>query len=112
MAARLTTHVLDTARGVPAAGVGIALFALDGDARTLLAQSVSNADGRTAEPLALALEPGMYELVFDVAAYFAAGGTPGFYDRIPVRFRIDAGATHYHVPLLVAPWGYATYRGS
>ena len=110
MAASLSTHVLDTARGVPAAGVGIALFALDGDARTLLAQRVTGRDGRTAEPIAPVLEPGLYELVFDVAAYFA--GTPGFYDQIPVRFRIDAGATHYHVPLLVAPWGYATYRGS
>lgn len=110
MAASLSTHVLDTARGVPAAGVAIALFALDGDARTLLAQRVSGFDGRTAKPIAAALEPGLYELVFDVAAYFAE--TPGFYDQIPVRFRIDAGATHYHVPLLVAPWGYATYRGS
>jgi 5-hydroxyisourate hydrolase len=111
MAASLSTHVLDTARGVPAAGISASrLFALDGDARTLLAQRVTGRDGRTAEPIATVLEPGLYELVFDVAAYFA--GTPSFYDRIPVRFRIDAGATHYHVPLLVAPWGYATYRGS
>jgi 5-hydroxyisourate hydrolase len=110
MAASLSTHVLDTARGVPAAGVGIALFALDGDARTLLAQRVTGRDGPTAEPIAPVLEPGLYELVFDVAAYFAE--TPSFYNRIPVRFRIDAGETHYHVPLLVAPWGYATYRGS
>jgi len=110
--ARLSTHVLDTARGAPAAGIGIALFALDGDLRTPLAQTVTNADGRTAEPIAAALEPGLYELVFDVASYFAGRGTPSFYDQIPVRFRIGAGESHYHVPLLVAPWGYATYRGS
>lgn len=112
MGATLSTHVLDTARGVPAAGVGVTLFALLGDARPVIARLVTGPDGRTTQPFAGPLEPGLYELVFEAGAYFAALGTGGFYDLIPVRFRIDAGETHYHVPLLLAPGGYTTYRGS
>ena len=114
MSGRLTTHVLDTARGVPAAGVLIELRR----GTHLLKTTRTNADGRTDEPLLAgeALEPGSYELVFHVGDYFAAEGLAAgehrFLDEVPVRFGVaDAGA-HYHVPLLVSPWSYSTYRGS
>jgi 5-hydroxyisourate hydrolase len=112
---RLTTHVLDTARGRPAAGVAIELWRLAGDQRTLVASMRTNADGRTGSPLLAgdALTAGVYELVFAVGAYFAdAGGAPPFLDRVPVRFGVADPAAHYHVPLLVSPWAYSTYRGS
>jgi len=122
MPGRLTTHVLDTARGRPGAGIRIDLFRLESDERVLLASAVANADGRTDAPLLAgeALLPGVYELVFAVGPYFAdlaAGGNDPmpsvpFLDTVPVRFGVaDAGA-HYHVPLLVSPWAYSTYRGS
>jgi 5-hydroxyisourate hydrolase len=118
MAGRLTTHVLDTARGRPAAGVAIELVRdPDGDRRTM-ASVETNADGRVDGSLLQgeAFETGSYELVFDVGAYFAGSGLdtgdPAFLGRVPVRFHVaDAGA-HYHVPLLVSPWSYSTYRGS
>ena len=106
MSGRLTTHVLDTARGRPAAGVPIELFRLD-DRRPLKAVA-TNADGRTDEPLLTALEVGRYELLFFVGAYFGEG----LFDEVPIRFRIDDPGAHYHVPLLVSPWSYSTYRGS
>ena len=106
----LTTHVLDTARGRPAAGVAVELARLDaGGARRVVAEARTNADGRTDAPLLTALEAGLYELVFDVGAYF---GGEGFLDRVPVRFRITDPDAHYHVPLLASPWAYSTYRGS
>jgi 5-hydroxyisourate hydrolase len=109
----LTTHVLDTAHGRPAAGVTIELARIsEGGDRAVLRTARTNADGRTDEPMLAAgrLEPGEYELVFGVGAYFAP--EPAFYDRVSVRFEVrDAGA-HHHVPLLVSPWGYSTYRGS
>ena len=118
MAGRLTTHVLDTARGVPGAGIAVALHRLDGDARSLVARAVTNANGRTDAPLLDGQDfvAGRYELMFATAAYFRAHGVvladPPFLDDIVLRFAIaDAGA-HYHVPLLVGPWSYATYRGS
>jgi hydroxyisourate hydrolase len=111
MAATLTTHVLDTARGVPAAGISVGLFALGGE-RTLLHVAITNADGRTDAPLATELAPGAYELVFAVMDYFARDGVATFFDEIPVRFVIAAGAPRYHVPLLLSPWSYSTYRGS
>ena len=107
----LTTHVLDTARGVPAQGISIALVSLEGERRTQLAQAVTNADGRTDAPLGQALRAGMYELVFSVAAYFERHGVDGFYQDIPIRFELDRPGK-YHVPLLLSPWGYSTYRGS
>ena len=110
MAATLTTHVLDTARGVPAAGISIGLFALGGE-RALLNVAVTNADGRTDAPLATELAPGPYELVFAVMDYFARDGVATFFDEIPVRFVLGDG-TRYHVPLLLSPWSYSTYRGS
>ena len=114
---RLTTHVLDTARGIPAAGLKIELYRLDGG-RSLVKTLVTNKDGRADAPLleGAALAPGPYELVFAVADYFRAAGAaladPPFLDAIPVRFAIADAAQHYHVPLLVSPYGYTTYRGS
>jgi 5-hydroxyisourate hydrolase len=106
----LTTHVLDVARGRPAAGVAITLSRVsDGE---VLARAVTNADGRTGAPLAAALPAGEYELVFAVGDYFGRGADPPFLDRVPVRFGIADPDAHYHVPLLVSPWAYSTYRGS
>jgi 5-hydroxyisourate hydrolase len=116
--AGLTTHVLDTAHGKPAAGVKIDLYSLSGDNRTLLLQATTNADGRTDQPLLAgpSFRPGTYELVFHVAGYFRSQGAAlaevPFVDAVPVRFGISDPAAHYHVPLLVSPWSYSTYRGS
>ena len=106
MSGRLTTHVLDTAHGRPAAGVPIELFRLD--ERRPLKAVATNADGRTDEPLLTALEVGRYELLFFVGGYFGEG----LFDEVPIRFRIEDPDAHYHVPLLVSPWSYSTYRGS
>jgi 5-hydroxyisourate hydrolase len=105
---RLTTHVLDIARGKPAAGIRIELYAGDG---TKLAETTTNADGRTDAPLLEdeKFKAGSYELVFHVGAHF---GTDAFFERIPIRFRIPDAAQHFHVPLLCSPWSYTTYRGS
>lgn len=116
---RLTTHVLDTASGRPAAGVAISLHAIapDGTAR-LLSSHVTNADGRCDAPIlsGATMQTGIYELVFEIGAYFEANGTalakPAFLDRIPLRFGLADADAHYHVPLLVSPYGYSTYRGS
>jgi len=112
MAATLSTHVLDLARGGPAVGVGIVLFAVAANERMHVAAAITNEDGRTDAPLAAALPAGTYELVFEVTDYFATRETPTFFDEITVRFRIDEGTERYHVPLLLSPWGYSTYRGS
>jgi 5-hydroxyisourate hydrolase len=100
----LTTHVLDISRGLPAAGVAVEL-ARAGD---VIATSITGADGRAV--LLDALEAGEYELRFAVGDHF--GGAPGFLDVVPVRFRVTEPGEHHHVPLLVAPGGYSTYRGS
>jgi len=115
---QLTTHVLDTARGCPAAGLRVELWFLDGLAHRLIATMCTNADGRTDKPLlaAGALRGGLYELVFGVGAYFRAQALalpePLFLDSVPVRFGVADPDAHYHVPLLVSPWSYSTYRGS
>ena len=108
---KLTTHVLDTAKGTPGAGIAVELYRLEGQAGTLLAKATTNRDGRTDAPLLEAekLRPGTYQLVFHVGAYF---GAQGFLDAVPIRFKIADAAAHYHVPLLCSPWGYTTYRGS
>jgi 5-hydroxyisourate hydrolase len=108
----VSTHVLDLARGIPAAGIEIVLTWIDGETRTPLARAVTNDDGRTDPMLAPGLRTGTFELVFGVGAYFAATGTSSFFDVIPVRFQIDEHSERYHVPLLLSPWGYSTYRGS
>jgi 5-hydroxyisourate hydrolase len=119
VSAGLTTHVLDTARGRPAVGVRIDVSVVEPDGRTRLLRTVTtNAEGRCDAPLLAAGEMTVasYELVFHVAAYFRAAGMalpdPPFYDRVPVRFAIAEPGSHYHVPLLVSPYGYVTYRGS
>jgi 5-hydroxyisourate hydrolase len=109
---KLTTHVLDTASGVPAAGIAISLHRIDGHERIPLGNATSDADGRTDAPLAEAPGTGCYELTFAVAEYFATRGIAAFYDEIKVRFLIDDTERNYHVPLLLNPWGYSTYRGS
>ncbi len=119
MAGRLTTHVLDTMHGRPAADVIIHLWRLDeGEGRELLKTVRTNANGRTEEPLLVDTEfvVGRYELVFVVGAYFAAlqvaTSSPSFLDEVPVRFGLADPDAHYHVPLLISPWSYSTYRGS
>lgn len=113
---RLTTHVLDTAAGKPAVGLRVTFRALDGAPGQTI-EAVTNQDGRLDKPLleGVAFKPGQYELVFHVGDYFRAQGMtladPAFLDIVPIRFGI-ADESHYHVPLLVSPYGYSTYRGS
>ena len=115
---RLTTHVLDTARGRPAAGLALRLYRLEADGRRLLGSAVTNADGRTDGPLLEggAFAAGVYEIEFEAGAYHRAaapaGADPPFLDRVPVRFGISDAGANYHVPLLLSPFGYSTYRGS
>ena len=114
---RLTTHVLDTALGKPAEGVKIALYKLSGNSHQKIAETVTNADGRTDAPILPddMFDTGTYELVFFAGAYLDSTGQslpdPKFLDEIPIRFGM-AEDTHYHVPLLLSPFGYSTYRGS
>jgi 5-hydroxyisourate hydrolase len=110
--ATVSTHVLDVARGRPAEGIVVGLFALDEGHRRHVATAHTNADGRTDGPLATGLAAGTYELLFAVAEYFARDGVSAFFDAIPIRVRIDEANARYHVPLLLSPWGYSTYRGS
>jgi 5-hydroxyisourate hydrolase len=115
---RLTTHVLDTARGRPAAGMEIWLYRIAGQSHRKILQTVTNADGRTDAPLLAgeALKDGRYELVFHAGDWLReqglATGETLFLDQIPIRFGIADAAAHYHVPLLVSPFAYSTYRGS
>ena len=114
---QLTTHVLDTMRGVPAAGMSIELNRLGDGGAESIRRVVTNSDGRCDAPLleGPALRPGRYELVFSVGGYFAAVPglpDPPFLDEVPIRFAMADAAAHYHVPLLVSPWAYSTYRGS
>lgn len=114
MSGFLTTHVLDTASGLPAAGMKIDLYRLEGDTRAHIAAMMTNADGRTDGPI-LPIEDfkvGRYELVFQAGAYFGRDDSPSFLDDIPLRFGINDPTSHYHVPLLVSPFSFSTYRGS
>lgn len=118
MAGYLTTHVLDTARGVPAAGMKIELFRVNGPDRAKIAECETNSDGRTDSPILPqeAFQTGAYELVFYAGDYLRANGLSGeeplFLDQIPIRFGLSDASAHYHVPLLLSPFGYSTYRGS
>jgi 5-hydroxyisourate hydrolase len=115
---RLTTHVLDIMSGRPGAGLVVELSRIDGNQRQPLGRLTTNADGRSAEPLLAGadLQAGTYELLFHVGDYFRSRGVelpqPAYLDRVPVRFGVADPAHHYHVPLLVSPYGYSTYRGS
>ncbi|MBD2092098.1 hydroxyisourate hydrolase [Microcoleus sp. FACHB-1515] len=115
---KLTTHVLDTANGCPAANLTIELWQIDraSGEKIRLKTVTTNLDGRTDTPMLADDEfaIGLYELVFFVGSYFANEtlGDPAFLDRIPIQFGIADAAAHYHVPLLVSPWSYSTYRGS
>mgnify|MGYP003419370964 CR=1 FL=1 len=120
---RLSTHVLDTARGKPAAGVRIDLYRVSGNSHKKIKEVTTNHDGRTDEPMLLgdALTAGTYELVFYAGDYLRATGQAGagqaggdtlFLDQIPVRFGVPDAGAHYHVPLLISPFAYSTYRGS
>jgi 5-hydroxyisourate hydrolase len=116
---RLTTHVLDTMQGRPAAGMAVCLYRLTESGQpTLLQQITLNSDGRADAPLLQgeSFQPGRYRLVFSVAAYFRAQGValpePPFLDDVPLDFGLAEADGHYHVPLLASPWSYSTYRGS
>ena len=115
---RLLTHVLDTARGKPAAGVKIMLYRISGMSHRKVTEVVTNADGRTDAPLleGAKLTEGVYELVFCAGEYLRATGQAGegvlFLDEIPIRFGVPDAGQHYHVPLLISPFAYSTYRGS
>ncbi len=114
----LTTHVLDTAKGVPAQGIKIALYRVSGNSHTKIVEMVTNADGRTDAPIlpAEAFKTGTYELIFWAGDYLRETGQGGeeplFLDAIPIRFGMADADAHYHVPLLLSPYGYSTYRGS
>jgi 5-hydroxyisourate hydrolase len=115
---RLTTHVLDIAHGTPGAGMGLTLYRRSGDRLEALRSVITNADGRLDFPLLEgdAMSPGLYRLVFAAGAYFRRLGVatpdPPFIDEVVVDFGVADAAAHYHVPLLVSPWSYSTYRGS
>lgn len=115
---RLTTHVLNTAQGIPAAMMKISLYYVNIDSRTLVKAVTTNIDGRCDSPLLEGPEfkKGTYELVFEAGDYFRRLGVklsePAFLDLIPIRFSLTDERAHYHVPLLVSPWSYSTYRGS
>ena len=115
----LSTHVLDTMHGTPAAGMQARLYTTQGDAAVLVKSFTLNQDGRNPDGLlydSASLQPGTYRLVFDVAGYFKARGValpePNFLNRVALDFGVANPDQHYHVPLLVSPWSYSTYRGS
>ncbi|MEJ8859070.1 hydroxyisourate hydrolase [Variovorax robiniae] len=114
----LSTHVLDTMHGGPAAGMSVALYTTDGEQATLVRQFTLNHDGRSDGPLYdnNTIKVGTYRLVFDVAGYFKAKGVklpePNFLNKVALDFGVAHTDQHYHVPLLVSPWSYSTYRGS
>jgi 5-hydroxyisourate hydrolase len=115
---KISTHVLDTTLGKPGAGVAVELYRVDATARIFVKGDVTNSDGRCSSPLAEGdtLVAGQYELVFGAGAYFAAQGValpdPPFLDRIVIAFGIADPDVNYHVPLVLTPWSYSTYRGS
>lgn len=115
---RLTTHILDATHGCPGAGIRVELYRIEGERTQLLVTQVSNHDGRCDEPLlqAESYSSGVYQLHFHVGDYYRARGVslpqPAFLDVVVLRFAIDAAQEHYHVPLLVSPYSYSTYRGS
>lgn len=116
MVGRLTTHVLDTARGRPGAGITVELWRVDGDMPVLITTAVTNSDGRTDNPMLAGDDfvPGQYELRFHVGPYFSRqdGDSGNLFDVVPIRFSLTDPDGHYHIPLLASAWSYTTYRGS
>ncbi|WP_448072868.1 hydroxyisourate hydrolase [Georgenia yuyongxinii] len=112
MTSHVTTHVLDAVAGVPAAGVGLTLLRHAGGELTEVAAGHTDADGRAGELGPASLEPGTYRIVFATGEYFSALGRPAFYPEVTIDFRVEAGRPHDHVPLLLSPFAYSTYRGS
>ena len=118
MSGYLTTHVLDTARGCPANGLAIALYSVSGNSHRKIVETVTNNDGRTDSPILPAekFKTGTYELIFFAGEYLRSNGLaaedPLFLDQVPIRFGMSDPDAHYHVPLLLSPYGYSTYRGS
>jgi 5-hydroxyisourate hydrolase len=110
----ISTHVLDTSSGRPASGIAVRLHRLDGGVWVDVSGAETDADGRVAAllPAGVAAAPGRFRLTFDAAAYFAARGQDTFYASIAIDFVVRDGSQHYHVPLLLSPFGYSTYRGS
>ncbi len=110
----ITTHVLDTARGRPAAGVPVTLEVKSEEGWRVVGSGATDADGRLRDlaPAGFIVSEGAYRLTFDAGAYFAAAGAEGFYTEVVVSFVVRDAAAHYHVPLLLSPFGYTTYRGS
>ena len=108
----ITTHVLDTALGSPAAGVRVVLERAEGSGWEPVGSGTTDADGRAKDLLSAAPQEGRYRLRFDTGEYFRAAGATGFYPEVSVTFAVERGEEHYHVPLLLSPFGYSTYRGS
>jgi 5-hydroxyisourate hydrolase len=109
----ITTHVLDTSLGKPAAGIHVTLSRRDGETYTELARAVTDNDGRVRDFLpAITVTPGSYRLSFETAAHFRASSREAFFDRVALDFLVTDANQHYHVPLLLTPFGYSTYRGS
>ncbi len=111
---QVTTHILDTARGCPAEGVKVVFSKAEGDSFELVSQGVTDDDGRVGDLLEenIVLEEGMYRMVFEVSGYFRNRGHKHFYPYVEIVFNIDGDGQHYHIPLLLSPYGYSTYRGS
>ena len=110
---RITTHVLDTSLGKPVPGVPVSLLVRDATGFRELAQGVTDSDGRLRELLpSHPLQAATYQLVFEVAGYFRAGSRPSFFERVTLEFHVSEPSEHHHVPLLLSPFGYSTYRGS
>ncbi|MGH9391320.1 MAG: hydroxyisourate hydrolase [Vicinamibacteria bacterium] len=109
---RITTHVLDTARGRPAEGVPVTLEVRSGGDWKTLGRGSTDSDGRARDLSAGETAPGTYRLTFETAAYFASTGVEGFYPEVQVVFEVRDPSQHHHVPLLLSPFGYSTYRGS
>jgi 5-hydroxyisourate hydrolase len=113
MRSPITTHVLDTSIGKPAAGVEVKLYALDREGSVEVGRGTTNDDGRVTDLLAPgSLQAGNYRISFDTGAYFAKTGRAGFYPRVDIQFTVAEPSEHFHVPLLLNPFGYSTYRGS
>lgn len=108
----MSTHVLDTATGRPAQGIALVLERAFDDGHREIFRGETNSDGRSALVEAGALEKGVYRLTFDTGRYFAANAGKGFYPKVQIDFEVDDASQHYHVPLLVSPYGFSTYRGS